>query len=136
MGHFELARTASFLVGAGASVHFNQSNSTGESLVRGLFHLRAVAPLPWSLSLSGRADLVVTHYRNSLLLVKDPNAAAPLVSIEDENRSTLRFELARPLAKGIEIGTRVVLYSSFPSRGAVEYARQTALLYLAVFDER
>lgn len=136
MGHVELARTSSFLVGAGASVHFNQSNSTGESLVRGLFHARGVVPLPWSFSLSGRADLVVTHYRNSLQLVKDPNAAAPLVSIEDENRSTLRFELARPLAKGIEIGTRVVLYSSFPSRGSVEYARQTALLYLAVFDER
>jgi hypothetical protein len=136
MGHVELTRTTSFLVGAGASAHLNQSNSTGESLVRGLFHARAVVPLPWSLSLSGRADLVVTHFRNSLLLVKDPNAAAPLVSIEDENRSTLRVELARPLAKGLEIGTRVVLYSSFPSRGSVEYARQTALLYLAVFDER
>jgi hypothetical protein len=136
MGHVELTRTAGFLVGAGAAVHFNQSNSTVESLVRGLFHLRGVVPLPWSFSLSGRADLVVTHYRNSLLLVKDPNAAAPLVSIEDENRSTLRFELSRPLAKGFEIGTRVVLYSSFPHSGSVEYSRQTTLLYLAVFDER
>jgi hypothetical protein len=136
MGHIELTRTTSFLAGAGASVHYNPSNSTGESLVRGLFHLRGVVPLPWSFSLSGRADLVVTHYRNSLLLVKDPNAAAPLVSIEDENRSTLRFELSRPLAKGLEIGARVVFYSSFPSRGSVEYSRQTALLYLAVFDER
>ena len=136
IGHGELTRTASFLVTAGAAIHVNQSNSLVESLIRGLFHVRFVVPLPWSFSLSGRADLVVTHYRHSLLLLRDPNAAAPLVSIEDENRSTLRFDLARPIAKGFEIGARIVLYSSFPSRGSVEYSRQTALLYLAVFNER
>jgi len=69
-------------------------------------------------------------------VVQDPNAGAPLVSIEDENRSTLRIELARPLAQGFEIGARYVIYSSFPSRGSVDYRRQTALLYLAVFEER
>jgi hypothetical protein len=136
IGHAEVARTTSFLLAAGAALHVNQSNSRGEALVRGVFHLRAVVPLPWALSLSTRADLVATHYRNSLLLAQDPNAGVPLASIEDENRSTLRVEISRPLSQGIEIGTRAVLYSNFPSRGSIEYNRQTILLYLAVFDER
>jgi hypothetical protein len=137
--HVELTRTTAFLLAAGAALHVNQSNSYGEGLVRGVFHARAVVPLPWALSLSSRADLVATHYWNSLFLaqaVQDPNAGAPLVSVEDENRSTLRIELARPLGQGFEIGARYVLYTSFPSSGSVDYRRQTALLYLAVFDER
>jgi hypothetical protein len=137
--HVELTRTTTFLLGAGAALHLNQSSSRGEGLVRGVFHLRAVVPLPWELSLSSRADLAVTHYWSSLLLAQvaqDPNAGAPLVSVEDENRSTLRIELARPLAQGFEIGARYVFYSNFPSRGSVDYHRQTVLLYLAVFDER
>ena len=136
IGHVELTRTTAFLLGAGAALHLNQSNSYGEGLVRGVFHLRTVVPLPWALSFSSRADLVATHYWNSVLLAQDPNAGAPLVSIEDENRSTLRIEVARPLAQGFEIGARYVFYSSFPGRGSVDYRRQTALLYLAVFDER
>jgi len=139
VSHVELARTTTFLLGAGAALHINQSNSRGEGLLRGVFHLRAVVPLPWALSLSSRADLAATHYWTSLPLAQvaqDPNAGAPLVSIEDENRSTLRIELARPLAQGFEIGARYVIYSSFPSRGSVDYRRQTALLYLAVFEER
>jgi hypothetical protein len=139
ISQIELTRTTTFLLGAGAALHLNQSNSRGEGLVRGVFHLRAVVPLPWELSLSSRADLAATHYWNSLLLAQvaqDPNAGAPLVSVEDENRSTLRIELARPLARGFEIGARYVFYTSFPGSGSVDYRRQTALLYLAVFDER
>jgi hypothetical protein len=136
IGQVELTRTTTFLLGAGAALHVNQSNSYGEDLLRGVFHLRAVVPLPWTLSFSSRADVLATHYWTSQVLAQDPNAGAPLVSIEDENRSTLRLEVARPLAQGFEIGARYVLYTSFPSRGAVDYRRQTALLYLAVFDER
>lgn len=137
VSHVELTRTTAFLLAAGAALHLNQSNSYGEGLVRGVFHARAVVPLPWAMSLSSRADLVATHYWNSLLLAQaDPNAGAPLVSIEDENRSTLRIEVARPLGQGFELGARYVIYSSFPGSGSVDYRRQTALLYLAVFDER
>jgi hypothetical protein len=137
VSHVELTRTTAFLLAAGAALHLNQSNSYGEGLVRGVFHARAVVPLPWALSFSSRADLVATHYWNSLLLAQaDPNAGAPLVSIEDENRSTLRIEVSRPLGQGFEIGARYVIYSSFPGGGSVDYRRQTALLYLAVFDER
>ena len=137
VSHVEVTRTTAFLLAAGAALHLNQSNSYGEGLVRGVFHARTVVPLPWALSLSSRADLVETHYWNSLLLAQaDPNAGAPLVSIEDENRSTLRIEVARPLGQGFEIGARYVIYSSFPGGGSVDYRRQTALLYVAVFDER
>ena len=91
------------------------------------------------MSLSSRADLVATHYWDKVLLVQaaqDPKPGAPLFIVEDDNLSSLRIEVARPLGQGFEIGARYVIYSSFPGGGSVDYRRQTALLYLAVFDER
>jgi hypothetical protein len=134
IGHAEFTRTGSWLVGSGAAVHFNQSNSFGESLVRGLFHLRTVVPLPWQLSLSVRGELVVTRYSDPLTF-SQPVAGLPGASMEDESRSTLRIELARLLDSHVEIGARYVFYTSAPTSSAVEYRRQTLLAYLAFLDE-
>jgi hypothetical protein len=59
----------------------------------------------------------------------------PRISIEDESRSTLRIELARPLSANVEIGTRYTLYTSAPSSGPLDFRRQTVLLYLALLRE-
>lgn len=135
IAHAEWTRTASFLVGSGAAVHVNQSNSYGEALLRGLLHVRTVVPLPWELSLSARAELVVTRYRDPLTFLQ-PVAGLPSASIEDESRSTVRLELARVFAGRFELGARYVYYTSAPTSGAVDYRRQTALLYCAFLDER
>jgi hypothetical protein len=131
----EITRTSAMLVGAGAAVHVNRSNSYGESLVRGALHLRSVLPLPARFSLSARAEVVTTRYADSLPLVRDPEMGTPRISIEDESRSTLRIELARPLSANVEIGTRYTLYTSAPSTGPLDFRRQTVLLYLAVLNE-
>jgi len=135
IGHAEWSRTGSWLVGSGLAVHYNQSNSYGESLLRGLLHVRAVVPLPAELSLSVRAEVVATRYRDPLTFLQ-PVAGLPTVSIEDEGRSTLRIELSRLFEGRFELGARYVYYTSAPASGAIEYRRQTALLYLAFLDER
>jgi hypothetical protein len=134
IGHAELSRTGSWLFGSGAALHINQSNSYGEALVRGLFHVRAVIPLPWELSLSVRGELVATRYADPLTF-SQPVAGLPSASIEDEARSTFRIDLAHLVEGRFEVGARYVYYTSAPTSGALEYRRQTLLLYLAFLDE-
>jgi len=134
IGHAEFLRTGSWLLGAGAAVHGNQSNSYGESLIRGLFHVRTVVPLPWQFSFSFRGELVATRYAAPLTFPQ-PVAGLPTASIEDESRSTVRVELARAFASQVELGARYVYYTSAPSSSAVEYRRQTLLVYLAFLQE-
>jgi hypothetical protein len=135
IGHAEWSRTGAWLFGSGVAMHFNQSNSYGESLVRGLLHVRAVVPLPLELSLSIRAEVVATRYRDPLTFLQ-PVAGLPSASIEDESRSTLRVELSRLFEGRFELGARYVYYTSAPASGAVDFRRQTVLFYLAFLDER
>jgi hypothetical protein len=134
IGHAEFSRTGNWLFGLGAALHVNQSNSYGEALLRGLFHARAVIPLPWNLSLSARGEIVATRYADPLTFVQ-PVAGLPSASIEDEARSTFRVELARLVEGSFELGARYVYYTSAPTSGALGYRRQTLLLYLAFLDE-
>jgi hypothetical protein len=127
----EVTRAGGFLVAAGLSGHLNASNSYGESLVRGLVHARAVVLLPFELSLSGRGELVFTRYRERVPVARNL-AGQPLVSIEDESRSTLRLELARPLGGHVDLGLRYTLYGDELATGPAHYRRQTALLFVAV----
>jgi hypothetical protein len=135
IGHAEFTRTGSWLLGSGVALHFNQSNSFGESLVRGLLHVRTVVPLPWQLSLSMRGELVLTRYADPQTFAQ-PVAGLPSASIEDESRSTLRIELARLLESHVELGARYVYYTNAPTSSALEYRRQTLLVYLAFLDEK
>ena len=134
IGHAEWSRTGSWLFGSGAALHINQSNSYGEALVRGLFHARAVIPLPWDLSLSVRGEIIASRYADPLTF-SQPVAGLPSASIEDEARSTFRIDLARLVEGRFELGARYVYYTSAPTSGAVGYRRQTLLLYLAFLDE-
>ena len=135
IGHAEWNRTGNWLLGAGAALHINQSNSYGESLVRGLVHVRAVVPLPWELSLSVRGEVVATRYADPLTFLQ-PVTGLPSTSIEDESRSTFRLDLARLFEEHFEIGARYVIYTSVPASDAVEYRRQTVLFYFAFLDDR
>ena len=133
-GQFEVARVAGILLGAGVGMHLNRSNAFGQSLTRGILHLRAVIPLPLSLSLSSRIEAVRTQYREkvTVLVPVSGNASA---SIEDESRSSLRVELSRVFGEGLEIGARYAYYTSAASSGGMEFHRQTILLYLAAIAE-
>jgi hypothetical protein len=94
-----------------------------------------VVPLPREFSLSVRAEAVATHYSDALTF-RQPVAGLPSASIEDESRSTLRVELARHFENHFEAGLRYAYYTSAPFSGAVDFRRQTLLLYVAFLDER
>jgi hypothetical protein len=131
VAQMEATRAGGFLLGAGVSGHLNVSNSYGESLLRGLVHARGVLLLPLSFSLSGRAELVLTRYRESVPLARNL-AGQPFVSIEDESRSTVRLELVRPLGPHVDLGLRYTLYGDELAAGPVHYRRQTGLFFLAL----
>lgn len=127
----ELTRTGAQLVGGGTSLISNRSNSYGESLERLAFHLRAALLLPLGLSLGIRGEAVLTRYRDRVPVGHDATSNR-FVNIEDEGRSTLRLELARPLGDSFDLGLRYTLFTSAPRSSQVRYDRQTALLFLAV----
>jgi hypothetical protein len=128
----DASRTGDALLGAGAAVQLNDSNSYGESLARLAVHLRAVVLLPWQLSLAGRAELVASRYADAVPVgQRMDNMQVSYVSIEDEGRSTLRLELARPLGRWAEAGVRYTLWTNATGGGPVSYQRQTGLLFVA-----
>jgi hypothetical protein len=136
MGQLELTRTGDALLGGGVAGHVNDSNSYGETLSRLLVHARTVVLLPWQLSLSGRAELVVTQYLESVPLAFGRGSGLPLVSIEDESRSTVRLELVRPIGGSVDLGARYTYYTNAFREGPVSFHRQTFLLFFAVSFER
>jgi hypothetical protein len=127
----ELTRTGAHLFGAGTSLVSNRSNSYGESLERLAFHLRAALLLPLGLSLAARAEGVLTRYRDKVPVGHDATSNR-FVSIEDEGRSTLRLELARPIGDRYDVGLRYTLFTSAPRSSEVKYERQTALFFVAL----
>jgi hypothetical protein len=127
----DATRTGGTLLGAGVALMSNRSNSYGESLERLALHLRAALVLPLGLSLAARAEGVLTRYRDSVPVGHDAMTMS-FVSVEDEGRSTLRLELARPFATRYDVGLRYILYTSLPRTSEVRFERHTALFFLAV----
>jgi len=128
-------RTTDFLVGAGAAVYVNGSNSFGDGLLRLAFHLKGAHLLPLELTFAWRAELLVTSYEQPLALARDPVTGTERASIEDESRSTLRFELVRPIGDSWELGLRYIFYTNEIGTGAVSYRRHSALFSMAyLFD--
>jgi hypothetical protein len=131
----DVTRTAGFLAGVGLAVHVNDSNSFAQSLVRYAGHARAVLPLPGEVLLSARAEVVATKYDEGVPLNLD-TAGKVLASIEDEGRSTLRVELARPVGDRFELGLRYTFYTSPFGDESVTFSRHTALLFGAYVLDR
>jgi hypothetical protein len=134
MGQLELTRIGTHLFGGGLAIHLNRSDMFGESLRRELIHFRTVVNLPLDITFSARAEAVLTHYRDKLI-ISTPISGVANASMEDESRSTLRLELSRSIKQQFEVGIRYIFYTSAPTSGDVDFQRQTILLYLAAIDE-
>jgi hypothetical protein len=125
----EVNRTGDVLVGAGLAGQLNDSNSYGESLLRGAVFLRGVLLLPWQLSLAARAELVATRYADAVQVGRDP--AGAFLSIEEEGRTTLRLELMRPLGTHAEAGLRYSFWTTALGTETVSYKRHNLLAFVA-----
>ena len=128
----DVVRTANHLLGAGAAVQINASNSFGDGLTRGLAHLESTILLPWGLSLASRAEISFTRYDQSIPIRRDPVSGLAIASIEDEGRSTLRIELLRPVGDSFDVSARWIGYTNELGGQTVRYRRQVLLFSLGV----
>ena len=137
VGHLELTRVGAVLIGAGYALHWNDSNSYGESLTRHLATLRFATALPFDSYLAARAELILAQYRDPVAIAQGAMPGT-LLSIEDENRSSLRVDLSRALADRVLLLARYTLYANElgVSSPVARYRRQTAMLSLAFTLEK
>jgi len=136
VGHLDLTRVGAFLAGAGYALHVNRSNSYGESLTRHVATLRLATPLPLGCYLAARAELIFAHYREPVAIGR-VSTTGRLLSIDDENRSSLRVDLSRALGQRWLLLARYTVYANEigVSSAVARYRRQTALLSIAfTFD--
>jgi hypothetical protein len=132
VGHLDLTRVGAFLAGAGYALHVNRSNSYGESLTRHVVTLRLATSLPLGCYLAARAELIFAHYLEPVAIGR-VSTTGRLLSIDDENRSSLRVDLSRALAQRWLLLARYTIYANEigVSSAVARYHRQTALLSIA-----
>jgi hypothetical protein len=134
----EVTRTAGVLIGAGYAFHLNDSNSVTESVMRHFVTARFAAALPLGLFLAARADLLFAFYRNGVPIgtVMPTQAGTRFISIEEENRSSIRIDLSRDLGERLRILARYTYYANELGENQGQYGRHTMLLGLAYTVEK
>jgi hypothetical protein len=132
IGHLDLTRVGKLLLGAGYALQRNDSNSYGDALTRHVFTARLATPLPLACYLAARAELILALYRDTVTLGM-AEATGKLLSIDDENRSSLRIDVSRALTDRLLVLARYTLYANEigVSAPVASYWRQTVLLTIA-----
>lgn len=132
VGHVELTRAGWLLLGAGYALQWNDSNSYGDALARHVLSARLAMPLPLDCYLAARAELIFARYRDAVTPTTI-DTTGKLLSIDDENRSSLRVDVSRALSDRLLLLARYTLYANEigVSAPVARYGRQTLLLSLA-----
>jgi hypothetical protein len=130
LGHAEVTRTGRVLASAGYAIHYNASNSYGETVTRHYAIARLAVSLPLELFLAARADLLFAWYRDPLA-VGQATAGNAYVSIEDENRSSVRVDLSRNFGERLRAFARYTFYANDLASDSLTYRRQTLLVSLS-----
>jgi hypothetical protein len=132
VGRLDLTRAGRVLLGGGYALQWNDSNSYGDALTRHVFALRFATALPLGCYLAARGELILAQYHNPVALGQNPTTGA-LLSIDDENRNSLRVDLSRALTERLQLLARYTLYANEIglSSSVAHYRRQTLLLSLA-----
>jgi hypothetical protein len=135
LGHLELTRTGKILLGAGYALQRNSSSSFAETVTRHFITLRLTAPLPFELYLAARGELLIASPASVGQL---NDAGLTYVSIDDQNRSSLRVDLSRALGERLWLLARYTLYVNElgVEESVARFRRQTALLSLGVTLDR
>jgi hypothetical protein len=141
MAQADLTRTGRVLLGAGYAFHHNGSNSFGETLIRHIATARVATALPLGLYLAARADLSFVFYSDSVPVARAANVGPMVggkqfVTIEDENRSSVRIDLSHDISGRVSALLRYTLYANELGSSGGKYRRHTLLLSLAfTFDK-
>jgi hypothetical protein len=136
VARLQLARTGRVLVGGGYALQYNASNSFGETVMRHFVTARFAASLPGGLYVTARAELLLARYRDPVIVAQGNDVGRPFISIEDENRSSVRVDLSRNLTDRLQLIARYTFYANELGASQGTYRRQTALLSLAFTVEK
>lgn len=90
------------------SLEANQSNSHGETFVRHAVGLAFTARLVWSIFATAKGVLQFSRFADPFVVSRI--STETFISIEDENRSRLAFQLARDVAPGLAVNLRYSLF--------------------------
>jgi hypothetical protein len=95
--------------------------------------LRFATPLPLGLYLAARGELLISRYLHPIFVGQLNVQGLTYLSIDDENRSSVRVDLSRALGDRLQLLARYTLYvNELGASGAAgHFRRQTALLSLS-----
>jgi len=137
VAHIDLTHVGRVLLGGGYALQWNDSNSYGDAVTRHVLALRFATALPFDGYLAARGELIVSQYRDAVALGQNVTTGA-LLSIDDENRNSLRLDLSRPLSQRVQLLARYTVYANELglASSVAHYRRQTFLLSLAFTLEK
>jgi hypothetical protein len=121
----QVTYTGGIILGLRLDLQVDDSNSFGQSLVRGRVELSGTAELFFDLVATAKVVLQVDAYPDGLLLGGD---VGTFTTIEDEARNALILHLTRDLTDAWTLEGRVAAYANPFASSAIAYSRQTAYL--------
>jgi hypothetical protein len=123
----ELTYTGGFIASVGYQLTVIDSNSYGQSLVRHRGTVSATTELPKKLIGTVLANLQIDRYLDGLVVQKDLQHQE-YTNLDDANRSSLQFRLARRMSETWSLEGRVAIWRDLGGTLETEYRRE--LVYL------
>jgi len=119
----ELTYTGSFIATAGYLLTVIDSNSYGQSVVRHRGTVSATTELPEKLIGTVLATLQIDRYLDGLVVQKDLQHQE-YTNLDDANRSSLQFRLARRVTDAWSLEGRVAIWRDLGGTLDTEYRRE------------
>lgn len=129
----ELTWTGRVVAALGYQLSVTDSNSYGQSLVRHRASITATTDLPWKLYGTALATLQYDQYLDSLIIQEDL-LNQQFTTLDDENRSSLQFRLARPVTSAFSFESRIAVWRDLDSDPSRSFHRE--LVYLGAVYSR
>lgn len=104
---------------------FVDSNSYGQASLRQRLEVSITTELPAKVFLTAQATLRLNTFLDPLLLARDVQSQT-FVSIEDENRNSLKLDFARDIGESMALEARLAIYSNEFATQELKFRRQTA----------
>jgi hypothetical protein len=121
----DVTYTGAFILGLRLGLQVDDSNSFGQSLLRGRAELSGTAELVFDIVATAKIVLQIDAYPDGLLLGGD---VGTFTTIEDEARNALILHFTRDLGDAWTLEARLCAYANPFASQAIAYSRQTAYL--------
>ena len=132
VGHLDLDARRTRAAGRRVRAALERSNSYGDALTRHCSRCASPTALPLGFYLAARGELILAQLPQSGLARPEPDDRRARLSIDDENRNSLRVDLSRTLTERLQLLARYTFYANEIglASSVAHYRRQTLLLSL------